>query len=109
MMPGKLLYLAGKIRGAARISLVLRILLLGECALGGGRPIHGPHDLTDCVAACAVPQNEHGGAFHSSSAGAIGPKSRIAADADAASASQFQQFQTKRSKAHQTSLHPAII
>lgn len=108
-MPGKLLYLVGKVRGAARISLILRILLLSECALGGGRPIHGPHNLAGRVAACAVPQNAHGGAFHPSSTGAIGPKSRIAADTDAASASQFQQFQTNRSKAHQTSSHPAII
>jgi len=37
-MPGKLLYLLGKVRGAARMSLVLRILLLSECALGGGKP-----------------------------------------------------------------------
>jgi hypothetical protein len=108
-MPGKLLYLVGKARGAARISLVLRILLLSECALGGGRPIADSHDLTRCVAACAIPQNEHGGELRQSFADAIGPKSRIAADLDAPSAPRFQQFQIKRSKAHQTSSHPAII
>jgi hypothetical protein len=107
-MPGKLLYLVGKARGAARISLVLRILLLSECALGGGRPIAEPHDLAHRLAARATFQNEHGGVLRPSFADVTGPTSRIAADLDAPSVSRFQQFQIKRSKAHQTSSYPGI-
>jgi hypothetical protein len=89
-MPGRLLYLAGKIRGAARISLVLRILLLSECALGGGKPTLDPHNLARCVARCATLQNDDGGALRPSFENAIGPKIRIAADVDAASASNHR-------------------